>query len=86
VGFLAQATQLQQAIQAGKVAGDRLHDTQTLMFNARLDAVICGVLLLLVAVILLDSFRVWLSILRGTTRLRPSETPFVATQLQAEQV
>ena len=51
-------------------AGPQNDTTATLIFNARLDAVICGVLMVLVAIILLDSFRVWFGILRGTRDAR----------------
>ena len=44
--------------------------TRTLIFNARLDARVCGVLMVLVAAILLDSMRVWIGILRGTRDAR----------------
>ncbi len=56
-------------------------DTVTLVFNARLDAAVTGLFLVLVAVILIDSIRVWVGILRGTREAKSTETPFVATQL-----
>ena len=58
--------------------------TQVLIFNARLDAVICGVFLVLVAVILIDSVRIWLGILRGSRESRVAEAPFVLSRLNAE--
>ena len=58
LGFLAQADKL--------AAGTHTAATATLIFNARLDAAVCGVFLVLVAVILIDSIRVWTGILRGT--------------------
>jgi carbon starvation protein len=60
--------------------------TQTLIFNARLDAALCGILLLMVATILLDSFRVWYGILRGTHAARVAEAPFVISRLRAEEL
>ncbi|MDQ6676981.1 MAG: carbon starvation protein A [Acidobacteriota bacterium] len=68
VGFLAQANSL-----SGRSA-----------FNARLDAGVTAVFLVLVAVILLDSARVWMSILFRNQREPARETPFVASQLSAE--
>jgi carbon starvation protein len=76
LGFLAQAEQL--------AAGPQTTATQALIFNARLDAVVCGVLLFLVAVILADSLRVWYGILRGTRDSRVYEAPFVASQMAGE--
>jgi carbon starvation protein len=84
IGFLAQADRLEAALQAGKAANPA--STQTLIFNARLDAAICGVFMILVAVILVDSVRVWASILSGTGERRVHEAPFVASQLRAEEL
>ncbi|PWT97165.1 MAG: carbon starvation protein A [Terriglobia bacterium] len=76
LGFLAQAEQL--------AAGPQTAATQALIFNARLDAAVCGVLLVMVAIILVDSLRVWYGILRGTRDSRVSEAPFVPSQLAEE--
>jgi carbon starvation protein len=78
LGFLAQANQL--------AAGPQTAATQALIFNARLDAAVCGALLLLVAVILADSLRIWYGILRGTRDTQVSEAPFVPSQLRAEEI
>jgi carbon starvation protein len=84
IGFLAQADRLEASLRAGTAAGPAA--TQTLIFNARLDAVLCGVFLVLVATILLDSMRVWIGILRGTRDARTHEAPFVLSQLRAEEL
>ena len=60
--------------------------TATLIFNARLDAAVCGLLMILVAIILLDSARVWVGILRGAADAHIRETPFVPSRLQAEEL
>jgi carbon starvation protein len=78
LGFLAQADLLE--------AGVHTAATATLVFNARLDAALCGILMFLVAIVLLDSLRVWAGILRGTREARVYETPFVASQLRAEEL
>ena len=78
LGFLAQARQLE--------LGPQTPTTQELIFNARLDAVVCGLLAVLVAVILIDSLRVWYGLLRGTRDARVSEAPFVPSQLQPEEI
>jgi carbon starvation protein len=82
---LAQADQLEQALRSGTVTAAQISPTQTLIFNARLDAVVCGVFLVLVAVILVDSVRVWAGILRGTREAAVVEAPFVLSRLQAEE-
>ncbi|MDQ6663257.1 MAG: carbon starvation protein A [Acidobacteriota bacterium] len=86
IGFLAQAAQLDTAIRAGKITAGSVADTQTLIFNARLDAVICGAFLVLVAVILIDSLRVWFGILRGSRERTVRESPFVLSQLRPEEI
>jgi len=83
IGFLAQADKLEAALHAGTAANAA---TQTLIFNARLDAAVCGVFLVLVAVILVDSVRVWAGILSGSGDRRLHEAPFVVSQLQAEEL
>jgi carbon starvation protein len=70
VGFLAQAN-----LMTGRSA-----------FNARLDAVVTAVFLVLVTVILVDSIRVWAGILMGSRDAKVRETPFVMTQLRAEEL
>jgi len=84
IGFLAQADRLAASLRSGAAADPAA--TQTLIFNARLDAVLCGVFLVLVATILLDSLRVWVGILRGTREARVCEAPFVLSQLRAEEL
>src|SRR5260221_10193499 len=66
IGFLAQADQLAAALRSGPIAADQLAPTPALIFNARVDAAMCGVFLMLVAVVLVDSLPVWAGILRGT--------------------
>jgi carbon starvation protein len=76
IGFLAQADQL--------AAGPQGPTTATLIFNARLDAAVTGLFLVLVAVILVDSVRVWAGILSGRRPAQTTETPFVPTRLAEE--
>jgi carbon starvation protein len=80
IGFLAQVERLQASPAAATAA------TQTLIFNARLDAALCGILLLMVATILMDSLRVWYGILRGTRASRVMEAPFVISELRTEEL
>ena len=86
IGFLARGNQLQGLIDAGKIAPTKIAETQRLIFNERLDAVICGLFLVLVTTILLDSIRLWISVLSKKTAAVSSETPFVLTQLKPEEV
>jgi carbon starvation protein len=84
IGFLAQAAKLQAELHAGTAANAAT--TQTLIFNARLDAAVCAIFLVLVTAILADSVRVWVGILRGVRDARVCEAPFVASQLRAEEL
>jgi carbon starvation protein len=84
IGFLAQADKLEAALGTGSAVNPAA--TQALIFNARLDAGVCGVFLVLVAVILLDSVRVWAGILSGSGDRRLREAPFVVSRLQAEEL
>jgi carbon starvation protein len=86
VGFLAQASALEAAIAAGKVAAEKLTDTRTLIFNNRLDAFVCAAFMLMVLIVLVDSVRVWAGILSGSRAARIDEAPFVLTRLTAEEV
>jgi carbon starvation protein len=76
IGFLAQASQM--------AAGAQTAATATLIFNAKLDAAICGIFLVLVGIILIDSLRVWAGILFGSTKAAVSESPFVPSRLSPE--
>ncbi len=78
IGFLAQADRLE--------AAGRSAVNDTLIFNARLDAAICGLLVTMVAIILIDSLRVWIGILSGTREARVAEAPFVLSELRAEEL
>jgi carbon starvation protein len=73
LGFLAQADKL--------AAGPHTAATATLIFNARLDAAVCGIFIVLVTVILVDSIRVWTGILSGARVARLNETPFIRSEL-----
>jgi carbon starvation protein len=86
LGFLAQADALQAALGEGKVAASAVASTQAQIFNNRLDAAVCGIFMLLVAVTILDALRVWYGLLRGTRSKVSAETPFVVSQLEVERI
>jgi carbon starvation protein len=74
IGFLAHARQLEAA-----GANARL------IFNDRLDAAVAGVLVILVAVVLIESLLEWVRILSGTKVAEIREAPFVMTKLALEE-
>ncbi len=83
MGFLAHASALESAIAGGKISAAKLAETRGVIFNERLDAAVCGVFLILVAIILLDSIRVWWGLLRRTKPSVSSEAPFTTSTLEA---
>ena len=64
----------------------RIAATRAQIFNNQLDAIVCGVFVVLVTLILLDSIRIWTKILFGGVGVRIGETPFVLTQLRPEEI
>ena len=86
LGFLAHANALESLLASGKISPAQLSTTRTLIFNERLDAVVCGAFLILVSVIVVDSLRVWYGLLRGTRAPVSSESPFVPSRLEAESI
>ncbi len=83
LGFLAQAQQF-----AAQAAGDpaRAHEFSKLIFNNRLDAVITGVLLVLVFTMLVESVLEWVRVLSGNKAAVTSEAPFVMTRFAPERL
>ncbi|MGD1080061.1 MAG: carbon starvation protein A, partial [Candidatus Sulfotelmatobacter sp.] len=73
VGFLAQARVL--------AAGPTTNATARLIFNNQLDAAVTAVLVVMVALVLIESVRQWISILSGREEARVKEVPFVMTRL-----
>ena len=76
VGFLEQARKL--AAEPAAAANARL------IFNNRLDAAVTGLLLLMVALVLIESARQWIGILSGRQQVQIKESPFVMTRLSEE--
>ena len=77
VGFLAHAQQL--------AAGPNAPATARLIFNDRLDALVTGILIVLVGVIVLESALGWARVLTGRAEARVREAPFVATRFAVEE-
>ncbi len=86
VGFLAEAARLEALLASGTLSAAKAAEAQTLVFNNRLDAVVCGIFVILVAAILFDSIRCWWGILQGTRPADVREAPFVPSRLRAEEI
>jgi len=65
IGFLAQARYVADQVASGAVASERLRESQTVIFNNRLDAAVTALFMLLVMIVVLDAARVWWRSLRG---------------------
>ena len=77
IGFLSHARQLAQ--------GPATATTGRLIFNDRIDALVTGILILMVAVILIESAVLWTHVLSGRKEARLKETPFVPTRFATEE-
>jgi len=77
IGFLAHARLLEN--------GPASATTSRLIFNDRLDAVVTGILICLIAVIVVESAREWLRVLSGRKTAMVREAPFVTTRFAEEQ-
>jgi carbon starvation protein len=86
LGFLASAQAMETALETGKIAAAHVAETHTRILNDRLDAAICFLFLVLVALIVIDSLRVWYGLLSGSRSPKTSEAPFVLSRLEASQL
>jgi carbon starvation protein len=80
IGFLAQANAMAAQLAAGNVAAAKISDTQRLVFNLRLDAVVTAVLAAMILVLLVEALAQWYAILSRGKKPVLRETPYVATQ------
>jgi carbon starvation protein len=78
IGFMAHARLLAN--------GPATADVARRIFNDRLDTAVCGLLVVLVSVIVLESARQWASVISGRMAAKTQETPFVATKLMEEAI
>jgi carbon starvation protein len=78
LGFLAHARVLQAARAAGTLPPGvkSVNELSRMIANDYLDAAVAAFFLLAVIVILVDSIREWLAVVRGTKRAHSTEVPF----------
>jgi carbon starvation protein len=77
IGFLAHARQLEHGVINSPTA--------RFIFNDKLDAVVTGALIVLIALILVESAIEWTRVLSGRAQAGVSEASFVATRFAAEE-
>ncbi|HEX2716514.1 MAG TPA: carbon starvation CstA family protein [Gemmatimonadaceae bacterium] len=76
LGFLARASSLASALASGTLPAGRTADqVRQMIFNERLDAAVAAFFLVSVVVILAESAREWVAVLRGRKPARSTETP-----------
>jgi carbon starvation protein len=80
IGFVAYANALAAQIAAGKIPAVKLADTQRLIFNQWLDAVVTAVLALMVMMLIVEALVQWYAILNTRRAAVLHESPYVATQ------
>jgi len=83
LGFLAHARYLVNQIASGAIAADKIAETQRLIFNDRLDAMVTLAFASLVLVILIESGRNWWLYASGKKRVVLYEAPVELSKLPA---
>jgi carbon starvation protein len=80
LGFLSYANALAAQIAAGKIPAAKIADTQRVIFNQRLDAVVTAVLAAMIIVLIIEALMQWYRILSGNPESVLHETAYVATR------
>jgi carbon starvation protein len=80
IGFLAQASGLEQRIAEGKMPEAKLAETRRVIFNNRLDAGVTGFFAVLILLLLAEAATEWYLILSGRRPATVRETPYVRTR------
>jgi carbon starvation protein len=80
IGFLSFANAMAAQVAAGKIPAAKLVETQRLIFNQRLDALVTAVLGVMILVLLVEAVIQWYAILSRDREPILHETPYVATQ------
>src|SRR5882724_9042396 len=80
IGFISAANAMAAQIAAGKVPAEKIVETQRLIINQRLDAVVTAILAAMILVLLVEALGQWYAILSRGKEPVLQETPYVATQ------
>ncbi|HWS03043.1 MAG TPA: carbon starvation CstA family protein [Gammaproteobacteria bacterium] len=81
IGFIAKANDLAAKLAAGAIPPEKIAQTQQIIFNQQLDALLTMLFLVLTWVLVLDTLRVSLRVLRGRAHPPLSEVPHEPTRL-----
>jgi carbon starvation protein len=80
IGFLAQASALEQQIAEGRVPEAKVGDTRHVIFNNRLDAGVTGFFAVLILALLVEAVLEWYRILTRRRAALLTESPYVRTK------
>jgi len=83
MGFLAAANAMAAQLAAGKISATKIVETQRLIFNQRLDAVVTIVLAAMILVLLVEALIQWTAVLSKRKAAVLQESPYVATRWAA---
>jgi carbon starvation protein len=85
LGFFEQRSTFQAAIDDGKVLppAKNMDDMHQVVTNSTVDGVLAALFAVMVIIVLLDSARIWYTVLVAKKRLETTETPFVESKLWA---
>jgi carbon starvation protein len=84
IGFLSYAHLLSVRVAAGRIAEANLVETQRQIFNQRLDAVVTGILALMIMFLIVEALVQWHSILSNSRKPLLHESPYVTTRWAAD--
>jgi carbon starvation protein len=80
IGFLSYVNVLTAQLAAGKIPAAKIAETQHVIFNQRLDAVVTVVLAGMVAVLIIEALIQWYKLLSRRTQPTLHEAPYVVTR------
>ncbi|GAC1634451.1 MAG: carbon starvation protein CstA [Candidatus Acidiferrum sp.] len=80
IGFLSGAKALAAQVAAGKIPAAKITEMQRTIFNLRLDAVVTGVLAVMILALVIEALVRWTAILTKRSEAVLHETPYVATR------
>jgi carbon starvation protein len=81
VGFLSHANDLAAQILSGKISGAAVEQTERLIFNDQLDAILTAFFLLVSWVVVIETLRICLAYIQGRACPAFTETPYERAQL-----
>jgi len=84
IGFISAANAMAAEIAAGKVPAEKIVETQRLIFNQRLDAVVTAILAAMILVLLVEAVIQWAALLSKRREPLLHESPYVASAWTAE--